>query len=287
VTDTSVTNTLDQHRRDLPPNRLGRYFAAGFAILCGVAALTALQVQSAVAQQVTHVTAVSATGVSTKHRDPAPPAAEGTTAAPITTAAVPSGAAATPEDAAPQAPAAKPARKPAPAKLGGRFFVDFRSRTAASYGHAFIWYGQLTPQGKVGLIEVAGLHPATDNPIPYILGHIMPVPSEHGKSYGDLDEQYLTANYRVYLNEADAKRVFAYIQHLEGSSPLWMATVYNCTAFLADVARFMGMKAPATATWMYPETFINSLKEMNGGRTEIVLPAEGPNRDLFSRFFNN
>jgi hypothetical protein len=115
----------------------------------------------------------------------------------------------------------------------------------------------------------------------------MPVPSEHGKSYGDLDEQYLTANYRVYLSEADAGKVFAYIQHLEGSSPLWMATVYNCTAFLADVARFMGMKAPATATWMYPETFVNTLKEMNGGRTEIVLPVERPSGDLFSRFFNN
>jgi len=285
VTDNSVSDTPAKHKRELPPNRLGRYFAGGFAILCGVAALTGLQVQSAVAQ-VTHVTAVSATGVSTKHRDPAPPAAEGTTAAPVTTAAAHSGAAATPEDAAPavQAPAAKPARKPAASKLGGRFFVDFRSRTAASYGHAFIWYGQLTPQGKVGLIEVAGLHPATDNPIPYVLGHIMPVPSEHGKSYGDLDEQYLTASYRVYLSESDARKVFAYIQHLEGSSPLWMATVYNCTAFLADVARYMGMKAPATATWMYPETFVNTLKEMNGGRTEIVLP-ENPSSNILSSLF--
>jgi hypothetical protein len=280
-----VDKHLDKHNRDLTPSRPKRYFAGGFAILCGVAALTALQVQGAVAQ-VSHVTAVSATAVNARHHDTAPPA-EGTTSAPITTAAAPSGTAATPEEAAPAAPAApaaKPARKPAASKLAGRWFVDFRSRTAASYGHAFIWYGQLTPQGKVGLIEVAGLHPATDNPIPYILGHIMPVPSEHGKSYGDLDEQYLTASYRVYLSEADARKVFAYIQHLEGSSPLWMATVYNCTAFLADVARYMGMKAPATATWMYPETFVNTLKEMNGGRTEIVLP-EHPSGDIFSSLF--
>ena len=92
------------------------------------------------------------------------------------------------------------------------------------------------------------------------------------------------ASYRVYLSEADAKTVFAYIQHLEGSSPLWMATVYNCTAFLADVARFMGMKAPANSTWIYPETFINTLRELNHGRTEIVVPPEGSN-DLFSRLF--
>jgi hypothetical protein len=108
------------------------------------------------------------------------------------------------------------------------------------------------------------------------------VPSETGKSYGDLDEQYLTASYRVYLSEADAKQVFAYIQHLQASSPLWLASVYNCTAFLADVARFMGMKTPAAPTWMYPETFVNTLRELNNGRTEIVVTPQSD--DLFSRF---
>ena len=29
------------------------------------------------------------------------------------------------------------------ASHGGRFFVDFRARTAASYGHAFLLYGRL------------------------------------------------------------------------------------------------------------------------------------------------
>ena len=35
-------------------------------------------------------------------------------------------------------------------KYGGRYFVDFRARTAASYGHAFLWYGRLKENGKVG-----------------------------------------------------------------------------------------------------------------------------------------
>ena len=158
-------------------------------------------------------------------------------------------------------------------KLAGRYFVDFRARTAASYGHAFLWYGRLNERGKVGLIEVAGLHPASDSAVPYILGHIVPVPAETGKSYGDLDEQYLTANYRVYLKEADAKQVFAYIKHKQESSPLWMAGLYNCTAFLADIASYMGLRTPATATWMYPENFINSLRDLNDGRQEITLAA--------------
>jgi hypothetical protein len=159
-------------------------------------------------------------------------------------------------------------------KLAGRYFVDFRARTAASYGHAFVWYRRLNGHGRVGLIDVAGLHPASDSPVPYILGHIMPVPSETGKSYGDLDEQYLTANYRVYLSEADAKQVFAYIKHKQDSSPLWMASLYNCTAFLADIAAYMGLRAPTGSTWMYPEDFINKLRDLNGGRQETSLAAK-------------
>jgi hypothetical protein len=168
-------------------------------------------------------------------------------------------------------PAPAHAVAPRGSRLAGRYFVDFRSRTAASYGHAFIWYGRLNEHGKVGAIEVAGLHPATDSVIPYILGHIIPVPSETGKSYGDLDEQYLTANYRVYLSEADAKKVFAYIQHMQSSSPLWLASVYNCVAFIADVAKYLGLKTPPLAVWMYPEDFVNKLRDLNGGRQEVVL----------------
>jgi hypothetical protein len=159
-------------------------------------------------------------------------------------------------------------------RLANRYFVDFRSRTAATYGHAFVWYGRLNAHGKVGLIEVAGLHPASDNPIPYIIGHVFPVPAETGKSYGDLDDEYLTANYRVYLSEEDARKVFAYIKYKQDTSPLWLAGVYNCTAFIADIADYMGLKTPAGATWMYPEDMVNSLKEINGGREEVSLAAE-------------
>ena len=167
-----------------------------------------------------------------------------------------------------------PAAQPRPtSKLAGRYFVDFRARTAASYGHAFLWYGRLNSHGKVGAIEVAGLHPASDSLVPYVLGHLVPVPAETGKSYGDLDEQYLTANYRVYLNEADAQQVFAYVKHKQERSPLWLAGVYNCTAFLADIAAYMGLRTPPTATWMYPEDFINNLRDLNGGRQEVSLAA--------------
>jgi hypothetical protein len=146
----------------------------------------------------------------------------------------------------------------------GPYYVDFRARTAASYGHAFVWYGKTSEKQ----VEVAGLAPAGDT-LPYVLGHIIFVPSETGASYGDLDEQYLTASYRVYLNEADAKKVFAYIKHLQETSPLWNAATTNCTAFIGRIATFMGLEAPFHL--LKPEEYVNELREMNGGRKMVRL----------------
>jgi hypothetical protein len=164
---------------------------------------------------------------------------------------------ATPEESA------KPAKKPQSAGRGP-YYVDFRARTAASYGHAFVWFGK-TSEKKV---DVAGLHPAGDE-VPYVLGHLMWVPSETGASYGDLDPQYLTANYRVYLNEADAQKVFAYIRHLQKTSPLWNAQTTNCTAFIGRIATYMGLKAPFHL--QRPENYINELRAINGGRQTAQL----------------
>jgi hypothetical protein len=145
------------------------------------------------------------------------------------------------------------------ASAKGPYYVDFRARTAASWGHAFVWYGKTSERQ----VEVAGLTPKGDE-VEYVLGYMTLVPSETGASYGDLDPQYLTANYRVYLNEADAKRVFAYIKKLQASSPVWNAETFNCTSFIGDIASYMGLKTPSR--WLRPENYVNRLKEMNGGR---------------------
>ena len=160
---------------------------------------------------------------------------------------------------------ARPApRKQATASARGPYYVDFRARTAASWGHTFVWFGK-TSERKV---EVAGLTPAGDTGS-YILGYLTWVPSETGASYGDLDPEYLTAHYKVYLSEADAQRVFAYIKHLQASSPVWNAEISNCTGFVGDIAEFMGLKAPSR--WTRPEDYINELKAMNNGRQTVRL----------------
>jgi hypothetical protein len=160
----------------------------------------------------------------------------------------------------------KPVRKPG-AAAKGPYYVDFRARTAASYGHAFVWFGKTSEKQ----VEVAGLHPAGDE-VPYVLGHLMWVPSETGASYGDLDPDYLTASYRVYLSEGDAKQVFAYIKHLQATSPLWNAETTNCTNFIGQIATFMGLKVPFHL--QKPEQYVNELKELNGGRQTAHLTSD-------------
>jgi hypothetical protein len=167
---------------------------------------------------------------------------------------------ATPADAS-----ARPAaRKPMASYAKGPYYVDFRARTAASWGHAFVWYGKTSERA----VEVAGLTPAGDVK-EYILGYVAFVPSETGASYGDLDPQYLTAHYKVYLNEADAKKVFAYIEHLKKSSPVWSAEISNCTAFIGDIAEFMGLKTPSR--WTRPENYVNELKALNNNKQVVRL----------------
>lgn len=168
-------------------------------------------------------------------------------------------------EAAQSKPAAESTARPGSAK--GPYYVDFRARTAASWGHAFVWYGKTSERQ----VEVAGLTPAGDR-LAYVLGHVTWVPSETGASYGDLDPQYLTASYRVYLSEPDAKRIFAYIKKLQATSPVWNAETFNCTGFIGSIASFMGLKVPHR--WQRPENYVNSLKAMNGGRQMVRLSSE-------------
>jgi hypothetical protein len=165
---------------------------------------------------------------------------------------------------APVAESAEAGQSATPQHARLPYYVDFRARTAASYGHAFIWYGR-TGERKV---EVAGLHPATDSVVPYILGHVIPVPAETGASYGDLDEDYLQATYRVYLTEAQARAVFAYIKRKQANSPVWNAATYNCVVFISDIAQFMGMRVPGSHL-LYPEDWVKQLAALNRGRKTV------------------
>ena len=142
-----------------------------------------------------------------------------------------------------------------------KYFIEFRARTALSYGHAFVVHGPVTRDNKISPDQIAGLHPRGTSSAVYILGHLIPVPAETGASEGDTDEKYVTARYRIEMGKAEYLRVAAFIKHLQANSPTWNATSYNCNAFVADIAQFMGLQTPSPRE--YPKDFINKLRLMN------------------------
>lgn len=158
-------------------------------------------------------------------------------------------------------PVTATACKPEPGKS---HYVEFRSRTAASYGHSFVLFGKLGTGGKFASVQVAGLHPKGDDPAVYMQGHVVPVPSETGASDGDLDEQYMTARFCVVLNEPDYNRIVGFIRRLQVRETEWHAPTKNCNYFIGEIASELGMIAPPTPV-LYPETYVNAIRDMNDG----------------------
>jgi len=162
---------------------------------------------------------------------------------------------------------------PAPVKVAAGFskpyYIEFRARSAQSYGHTFSLHGRLNG-GRIATKTVSGLHPATESPVPWMVGHLVMVPSETGASDGDTEDQYVTARFRVTLSQDEYKRVTAYIKDLEKKSPLWHAVLYNCNAYVGDIARFMGMETPSS-TMLMPAEYINGLRDLNISRTNARM----------------
>lgn len=155
--------------------------------------------------------------------------------------------------------AARTTAKPAAPKIAKPYFIEFRARAALSYGHTFAVHGRVG--AKPSALKVAGLHPFTESSIPWMIGHLVPVPSETGASDGDTEDQYIIARYRVLLSEAEYKTLTDNIKKLQDSSPVWHAVLYNCNAFVGDIAKSIGLKAPSSL--QMPKEYITELREIN------------------------
>lgn len=148
-----------------------------------------------------------------------------------------------------------------------RYFIEFRSRYAYTYGHTYVVFGTLDSRGKMVNPQVAGLAPKSDDPTIYMAGHMIPVEASTGWTDGDLEPEYMSAYWRVMLSEPEYRKVVAYIRKLQASSPVWHASLYNCNAFVGDIARSMGYKTPFH--WLLPQDYVTKLREMNGGPNAI------------------
>jgi hypothetical protein len=167
-----------------------------------------------------------------------------------------------------------------------RYFVEFRGRSAATYGHLYILFGELNARGEVTKSKIAGLYPAGDKQdcdncsvVNWTIGHVIFVPSGTTATDGDLEEKYVTARYRVMLDKAQYVKLTDYVGKFQANPPLWNALFKNCVSFGRDVADLLGLKVPQimwVTPWLEPDQFVNQLREMNG-TPEVQAPLRDAN----------
>ena len=181
------------------------------------------------------------------------------------------------------AAASAPSNKYSPSH---RFFVEFRARNAASYGHMYVMYGEVNERHEVIRSEIAGFFPAGDSRTcencsvyNWTIGHVVPVASEIGASDGDLEEQYVLARYRVWIDAAQYKKLVAYIKQRKAHLGPWHAFLNNCVTFGRDVAVFLNLHVPplmriAPSVVMYPKDVVEWIRDANNGEKD-----QGPLKD--------
>ncbi len=156
-----------------------------------------------------------------------------------------------------------------------RYFVEFHARNAESYGHMYVMFGEVNDREEIIKSEVAGFYPAGDQQhclncsvTNWTVGHVVPVPSEIGASDGDLEEQYVLARFRVWIDAGQYKRLVGYIHERKARKGPWNAFFNNCVTFGRDVAVFLDLNVPlilrTPSVVMYPETVVKLLREANG-----------------------
>ena len=161
-----------------------------------------------------------------------------------------------------------------------RYFVEFRARNAVSYGHMYVMFGEVNGRHEILKSEVAGFFPAGDerdcvncSVYNWTIGHVLPVASEIGASDGDLEEQYVLARFRVWVDAQQYQKLIAWVNERKAQKRPWNAFFSNCVTFGRDVASLLKIKmsplmAFAPSVVMYPKDVVDSMREANGLKHE-------------------
>ncbi|MBL4598550.1 MAG: hypothetical protein JKX93_06225 [Rhizobiaceae bacterium] len=166
-----------------------------------------------------------------------------------------------------------PNRAKSSRKVSKPYFIEFRARSAQTYGHATVVFGKLDRRGKVPvdkkgvlipkMVQISGLHPATASNVPWSVGHVVPVPAETGPSDGDFEDIYVTARYRINLTKREFNKVVAIVHRQKAKNKLWYAPVFdmNCLGYINTIAKKMNLKVPRKI--LLPKDYVQSLKALN------------------------
>jgi hypothetical protein len=149
---------------------------------------------------------------------------------------------------------------PADARLtGAPYFVDFRARRGAVFGHTFVVYGRLNASGKPLDAEYAGNYPA-DGQLGLIVGSVIPVRTIIGSVKDDLSAP-ATIIYRRKLTAAQFVRLKAAVRHVRATEHYWHLMFFNCNDIAVEATKSIGLRSPSP--WLIPHAYVTALRAMN------------------------
>ena len=148
--------------------------------------------------------------------------------------------------------AAEPVRGAAPG-----YFIEFRARPSAYFGHTFIVYGRVDGSGRTVERHHAGFVPGDD----FLMALILPVRGTVGPDRDDWALQS-TATYRRRLSAIEYRRVAATVGLLRATHQRWHFFFFNCNDFAIEIAEALNLhRLPSLVP---PKLWVEGLSILNG-----------------------
>lgn len=141
------------------------------------------------------------------------------------------------------------------------WFVEFRARGASVVGHTFVALGVRTAKGGERIVRYAGFY-ARGGALGAV-SSIVGVPGVIGYKKSDLDKASL--HFRHTTTRARFARVERLIGALAANPGFFTMLKSNCNAFVARIARSVGLKTPRH-TAQYAPAYLRQMIALNRRR---------------------
>lgn len=146
-------------------------------------------------------------------------------------------------------------------------FVSFLARTSdgssGKPGHAYVALGVELANGLRVYERVFGFYPKNETAIDEIKAIFSKVSGDIAYKFKDLT---WSVEYQVPITESQHQAVLVVIQKWKVNTPEYSLTASggkNCSSFMAEVAKSIGLNAPDGAGSMLPLNYIKKLKDAN------------------------
>ena len=150
---------------------------------------------------------------------------------------------------------------PQPVDPRGRYYVEFRSRWLAVYGHTYVVYGRLDKAGRprdqhfVALYPQAGYFGLAAGSLPVAVpATTLPVSED-----SDLDTLVV---YRRPIDAARYQKVLAFVYKTRSQENSWNLYTINCNYFAGEIAALIGLKVPPLSAQVAP-LYVKEIELLN------------------------